>query len=954
MGDMKNSNHKLAEEDETVRFKLYKAGKLWLVSGITTLSVGLLWGGSAINAHADTTTATTPTSAAVTNSQSTSTASESSATSSAASLAQTSAAVASTSTNSQSAASASTATSAASTKASAATRVMAPAVAAASSATSGSPEAASSADYVTSTDSNGNYSVNPDQTGLSGSAALVAVSDQNMSDYFTAVDGSGDTLPINGNTAQLTNGYKPVDENNYSAGTGFVVSDQQVDFTTDFNLDVSISATWDPNMGSWLGGDGAAVFFEKVSPDQVATNFASGSGFGISNNVDNDDVISFNVSTNALGISPTGETQNQWVLYESQKDTTTPLTGTTPIETGIGISNDESGSITYTFNIAYNASTKVITTTVYDQNGNELTQWEYNVPDSWIGQGYTLAATGNTAASVATYTATINSYSYEPAKTTLNITSSGFPAGVTGPSQSSVAGIAGSVIAFYPAGTTAPTTDADGNAVTTAIAVASVGDYHLAADQFITLDANSANNDVVLAYTPTLTITYVDDETGETVKTTTDDAVNNEVDWTADAPTGYQLAENQAASGIYTFTSTDGNGLTIHLTHAHTQTTVTSTNTVHYTGLPDSVAAANDVTDSVTTVDWIKDVDDVTGDTTYNTANKTTSVTSPTVPGYTASSSVVTFTNGGTTDTPQNKSETVTYTADPQTATVEYVDDDNNGAIVGTPTTISGVTDGTATWNTNNKPAGYVLSAGQDASGTYTFTSDGSQVIKIHLSHHIVDTTKTTTRTIKYVVDGDATAPAEVVQTAVWKIETDEATGQSVATMQNEYSSVVSPTLDGYTPDIATVKSQYNAPTSDLSSLTNSEVTVTYSANKGSDTGSGTGNNSGSQTPGNGGNGSQGSSNAGTTGTTGSNGGSSSTGTGSSTTKLDPVTTGVTSASSTSSKTITPNKTTAKQTKSNQKLPQTGDDASAAAALSTMGIVMGMFGVTGLRRRKRQ
>ncbi|WP_420835651.1 mucin-binding protein, partial [Paucilactobacillus suebicus] len=106
-----------------------------------------------------------------------------------------------------------------------------------------------------------------------------------------------------------------------------------------------------------------------------------------------------------------------------------------------------------------------------------------------------------------------------------------------------------------------------------------------------------------------------------------------------------------------------------------------------------------------------------------------------------------------TADLPANATVTVTYTAGSQSATVEYVDDDADEAVVGTATPISGDTNATATWTSDNKPAGYVLADGQAASGSYTFTADSDQVIKIHVKHLITNSTATTTRTINYVVD---------------------------------------------------------------------------------------------------------------------------------------------------------------------------------------------------------
>ncbi|HBF74501.1 MAG TPA: hypothetical protein DDW71_04520, partial [Lactobacillus sp.] len=118
-------------------------------------------------------------------------------------------------------------------------------------------------------------------------------------------------------------------------------------------------------------------------------------------------------------------------------------------------------------------------------------------------------------------------------------------------------------------------------------------------------------------------------------------------------------------------------------------------------------------------------------------------------------------------------------------AKIEYVDDDNKGAIVGDPTTVPGVPGGTTDWNTDKLPAGYKLADGQAASGTYEFTGDADQTVKIHLSHVLENSTTTTTRTITYVVAGPnytGKVPVAQTQTITWKITTDKATGTSFAT----------------------------------------------------------------------------------------------------------------------------------------------------------------------------
>lgn len=178
---------------------------------------------------------------------------------------------------------------------------------------------------------------------------------------------------------------------------------------------------------------------------------------------------------------------------------------------------------------------------------------------------------------------------------------------------------------------------------------------------------------------------------------------------------------------------------------------------------------------------------------------------------------------------------TVTYTAAKQAATVEYVDDDHDGAIVGTPTTLTGTTNGTANWDTANQiPANYALAKGQAASGIYTFTVEPHQLIQIHLVHQLATGTATTTRTITYVMaNGDQSkTPSPVVETMNWKTVVDKVTGISYAAPLNNYAAVPNPVITGYTPH-STVKQLTEGPmlTSQLSKL-NMNVTVLYTADK--------------------------------------------------------------------------------------------------------------------------
>ncbi|GAX05262.1 mucus-binding protein, LPXTG-motif cell wall anchor [Secundilactobacillus pentosiphilus] len=180
-----------------------------------------------------------------------------------------------------------------------------------------------------------------------------------------------------------------------------------------------------------------------------------------------------------------------------------------------------------------------------------------------------------------------------------------------------------------------------------------------------------------------------------------------------------------------------------------------------------------------------------------------TNVTVPEIPGYTPTNTQLTI-------PPKNGDVPVVYTANTQSVKVKYVDDNNNGTTVGTATTLTGVTDGSATWNTNNKPAGYDLANGQAASGSYTFAASNNQDVVIHLTHHISTETITATRTITFKGNTDvdeSKLPSTIVQKVNWTISTDEVTGDVTFTPDgnSNYQAVPLHSIPSDNPEITYV-----------------------------------------------------------------------------------------------------------------------------------------------------
>ncbi|MFD1432485.1 MucBP domain-containing protein [Lacticaseibacillus yichunensis] len=449
----------------------------------------------------------------------------------------------------------------------------------------GQSEVAASMAIVTTTDVNGDLSVNLAQTGRE-----IAVSGDTMAQNFTARSATnGDPLTINGNQVQLTTGYEtePTEENpnSYPAGIGMVVAKRQVDFTTDFHINITTNIAWDPSMSDWLGGDGTALFFEDVSPEDAPTTAQTGGQLGVS--YDATKLLSFNVSTNALGASPSkyydadGNIQS-WTTpgityYTSGLNPGIALDK--PVSTGIVPSNSEAGALTYTFDLSYDAATQTITTTVYDDSGTQVAQWTNDyTAKQYAGTPFSIVLTGATAGSHAAYSATFNDFSYTPIETTLDIASTGLPAGVTGPSQTGLKGLPGDVIAFYPAGTAAPTTDKDGNAVTAAYPVNAIGNSRLDGAQFITLSSDTAQNDIELPFVTygNVTVNYVD-ENGNTIAPSKklDEALLG-TPYTVEVPSieNYIYDPTAAGSSPLTGTYTAGNQLvTLVYRPSHVETT---------------------------------------------------------------------------------------------------------------------------------------------------------------------------------------------------------------------------------------------------------------------------------------------------------------------------------------------------------------------------------------------
>lgn len=138
---------------------------------------------------------------------------------------------------------------------------------------------------------------------------------------------------------------------------------------------------------------------------------------------------------------------------------------------------------------------------------------------------------------------------------------------------------------------------------------------------------------------------------------------------------------------------------------------------------------------------------------------------------------------------------------------LNYVDDDNAGALVKTDTqTLQQIDGDTVKWLAQ-VPANYVLAAHQRDAGTFKVgSSDTVQTVTIHLAHQHVVTQKTqkiTTRFVPATADVDALQlPDDDVQTIRWTLDHDLVTGQWTATpAKNKTKMVELPIVQGIQED---------------------------------------------------------------------------------------------------------------------------------------------------------
>ncbi|MBX9075174.1 YSIRK-type signal peptide-containing protein [Streptococcus anginosus] len=345
-------------------------------------------------------------------------------------------------------------------------------------------------------------------------------------------------------------------------------------------------------------------------------------------------------------------------------------------------------------------------------------------------------------------------------------------------------------------------------------------------------------------------VTYIDDDTngGKVLETKDLNGFYGQTDPYRTAETiktytdrNYELvSDNYPATGV-TYNE-NLQTFEVHLKHKKTSVAEEKTvkETIHYTyegGAP----AAPDHTSSLkftrtATTDLVTNV--TTGDWTAENGTSFAAVTSPAIKGYTPDLAEVPAVDNITSDSP-NIEKTVVYKANPASAKVTYIDD-TTGETLETKD-LNGFYGQTDPYRTAETIKTYtdrnygLVSDGYPATGvTYNETL---QTFEVHLRHKgaAVQETKTVTETIKYVYEDNTEAADTKVQTLkFYRINNKDLVTNKIVykgpwfPSTGTFPEVVSPKIDGYTPDKATVAvvEQITGDSADI------EETVTYKADK--------------------------------------------------------------------------------------------------------------------------
>lgn len=275
----------------------------------------------------------------------------------------------------------------------------------------------------------------------------------------------------------------------------------------------------------------------------------------------------------------------------------------------------------------------------------------------------------------------------------------------------------------------------------------------------ITVTPQSPDEDLRVHYTSQPQNTNVDYKTpdGKIIK---QDNIGGKTDQTVDVPyevpDHYQIVPGQDLPKTYTFKDKDNPDIIVNVEpiktpQADDKATITRVVTIT---TPDGKS-----TDTTQTVTFTRHANknEVTGETEYgdwseNGKHTFDEVAAKPIAGYAINGSAPEIVV-----TPNDKDSHVyiTYVANGQSSDWHFVDDDNNGSIVGGKHLIAGKTNQTIGLDIQSQiPGNYELVGGQNIPATYTFKDKDNDPVVVHLKHKTQliddDTTKATvSRTIK-------------------------------------------------------------------------------------------------------------------------------------------------------------------------------------------------------------
>ncbi|WP_202987247.1 mucin-binding protein, partial [Ligilactobacillus araffinosus] len=318
----------------------------------------------------------------------------------------------------------------------------------------------------------------------------------------------------------------------------------------------------------------------------------------------------------------------------------------------------------------------------------------------------------------------------------------------------------------------------------------------------------------------------------------------------------YNVESDNWPGSITWNSSNDGTVPTyqVKLTHKTQSSTDTKTvtQTIKYQYSDGTQAEPTKTTTITFTRPATKDL--VTGNVTYGSWTNETgtdefpSVQSPQIPGYTASPSQSTAITGITANSSDNN-QTVTYVANKEEMTIVYYDMDEHKVLQ--QNILQGDYNTSPDYDyqsiiQNFENAGYKIAKDTIPSGGLKFDNSGDQHYEVDFTHTTTTLpsdseglTKVITHTIHYVDSTGKTVAPDVVQSITYTrgATKDNVTGDitytdwTTTTDPAEFPSVVSPTVDGYTP------SQQDSGTVPVNSnSSDSDETIVYTKNGSSQT----------------------------------------------------------------------------------------------------------------------